>query len=223
MTFKELLKEYLSNSTLHGARFIADEGFHITERIFWLGCIAISWIASAMLISASLDQFHNNAISFVVETSYLDWETNFPSIVICENKNMDRIQESADKLWGQDHEFTLEEVLSEISYFRGESYHTVHECGIDNPNENCITGNFSYYARYARSICSRTVDKCYWNGKKFDCCEYFYPMETEIGICYALNSKQSSQAGGKSLNMISNKFTGPGTLEIEILTEAYVS
>lgn len=35
--------------------------------------------------------------------------------------------QAADRIFGEDHDFTLEEVLSEIAYFRGESYHTIHE------------------------------------------------------------------------------------------------
>lgn len=223
MTFKKLFKDYLMNSTFHGFKFIADNSYHISERLFWLICIIISWTASAMLISASIDQFENNAISFVVETSYRDWKTNFPAIAICENKNMDRIQAYSEKLWGPDHDFTLEEVLSELTYFRGESYHTVNECGQPDHDPNCITSNFSYHANMVRNKCENTVDMCKWNGVNFRCCDYFHPMQTEIGKCYALNSIQVSNPSGKRMNLISDRFTGPGVLDMDLLTEAYVS
>lgn len=42
---------------------------------------------------SALDAFFNNAISFVVESSYRDWETNFPATVICESKNLDRVEQ----------------------------------------------------------------------------------------------------------------------------------
>lgn len=84
-------------------------------RVFWMVCIIVSWTGSFLLISASLDAFNNNAISFVVETSYLNWKTEFPvkfltfiirtniysnylkAIVLCENKNMDRVQSVSDE------------------------------------------------------------------------------------------------------------------------------
>lgn len=94
------------------------------------------------------------------------------------------------RLWGPDHDFTLEEVLSEIAYFRGESYHTVHECGKVNAVQDCFQSNFTFYARVVRSSCQQTLDLCKWRDKPFDCCKYFQTMETELGICYALNSKQ---------------------------------
>lgn len=91
-------------------------------------------------------------------------------------------------LWGSDHDFTFEEVLTEIAYFRGESYHTIRECGTKDTEQFCINGNFSYYARLVRSTCKETLNSCSWNGEKFSCCDYFHPMQTELGMCYALNS-----------------------------------
>lgn len=51
----------------------------------------MSWVGSAILISSSWDSFQNNAISFVVETTYLDVDTKFPSISVCEEDQMARI------------------------------------------------------------------------------------------------------------------------------------
>lgn len=94
------------------------------------------------------------------------------------------------RLWGAEHDFTLEEVLSEITFFRGESYHTIHEC-YDIPNvDQCITSDFAFYATLVRSNCSATLTNCRWNGRPFDCCTYFHPMDTELGTCYGVNSKQ---------------------------------
>lgn len=59
--------------------------------------MVISWFGSALLIDASLEAFRTSAISFVVETNYRDWNTEFPSIVVCEMRNMERIQVVADE------------------------------------------------------------------------------------------------------------------------------
>jgi acid-sensing ion channel, other len=210
-------------SSLHGAKYVVDrDNYSRYERVFWFICIVLSWVGSVFLIRASLDAFNNNAISFVVESSYRDWDTDFPSIFICENKNMDRVQEAADRIFGEDHDFTLEEILSEIVYFRGESYHTIHECtGDDVINENCLFGNYSYYAEFVRSSCDTSLKECDFNGHKFDCCQHFLPIETEIGRCFALNSGQTVKPPGyQKLNLLSNRITGPGTLKIKVQTES---
>lgn len=93
----EIFREYLENSNLHGIKYVVDPNNHVTERVFWLVCVIVSWVASAMLINSAWDAFQHNAISFVVETSYRDWDTQFPAIVICESKNIDRVQEVAEK------------------------------------------------------------------------------------------------------------------------------
>uniref|UniRef100_A0A1I8PKI8 Uncharacterized protein n=1 Tax=Stomoxys calcitrans TaxID=35570 RepID=A0A1I8PKI8_STOCA len=222
MRLRDVAEEYMENSTLHGARFIVDKELTWLEKLFWALCLGVSWYASWQLIKASLEAFENNAISFGVESSYRDWETNFPAIVICESKNMDRIQEVAEQLWGADHDFTLEEVLSEIAFFRGESYHTVHECGGEEPSENCFYTNFSYYAQLVRSSCDSTIKNCMWNNKPFQCCRYFHRMETELGLCYAINSLQAGKNEGPRLNLWSNRHTGPGNLKLDIHTEAVV-
>ncbi|XP_053692397.1 sodium channel protein Nach [Sabethes cyaneus] len=222
MGFIDIIKDYLLNTSIHGVRFIVDDSYHIAERIFWSICVVISWFGSALLIDASLEAFRTSAISFVVETNYRDWNTEFPSIVVCEMRNMERIQVVADELWGEDHDFAMEEVLNEIAFFRGESYHTVNECTGDDPAENCFSSNFSHFARLVRSPCERTLEECYWNDQPFDCCKYFQPMETEIGLCYAVNSVQTSAKVPLKIDMISNKTTGPGRLKITLLTEAYV-
>ena len=163
------------------------------------------------------------AISFVVESSYRDWSTDFPAIIICENKNMDRVQQVADEIFGLDHDFTLEEILSEMVYFRGESYHTVHECTGDDVNEKCLFGNYSHYANMVRSKCEESLSECFWNEKKFECCQHFLPLESEIGKCFALNSAQTNRLKNQTkLSMISNRFTGPGKLRFKVSTESYL-
>ncbi|XP_059618986.1 sodium channel protein Nach isoform X2 [Phlebotomus argentipes] len=223
MGFRDIWKEYMKNSSLHGAKFIVDERYQHSERFFWVVCVFASWMASGLLIRASLDAFQNNAISFVVETSFLNWKTHFPSIAVCETKNSDKIQEISELLWGVEHDFTLEEVLSEITYFRGESYHLVHECASDEPIANCLFSDYIKYARLVRSDCSRTLKECQWNGeRKFNCCDYFFPMDSELGTCYAINSIQTENPKKMKMPMISDKYSGPGRLTMEILTEANI-
>lgn len=91
------------------------------------------------------------------------------------------------RLWGPDHDFTLEEILNELAFFRGESYHAIRECGKDI-DIDCIEMNFTDITAMIRSSCTDVFNICRWNIESFDCCSYFLPMQTEFGICYALNS-----------------------------------
>lgn len=48
-------------------------------------------------MQAAWFDFKNNAISFVVETSYLEWNTKFPSVAVCETDNQQRIADVTDQ------------------------------------------------------------------------------------------------------------------------------
>lgn len=90
-----------------------------------------------------------------------------------------------------DHAVDLEEVLKEIAYFRGTTYYTLSFCNKPNANPLCPQSNFSYYANLVRSDCVSTMKNCSYGDFKFDCCEYFLPIETDVGRCYVLNSIQT--------------------------------
>lgn len=53
-------------------------------RIFWMSIFLLSFFGMMMILKGSYESFQNNAISFVTETTYLDWNTTFPAVSICE-------------------------------------------------------------------------------------------------------------------------------------------
>lgn len=213
-----VFRDYLEHSTFHGLRFIAEGGRHWTERVFWLVCCLLSWYGSALLIISSWDSFMNNAISFVVETTYLDADTKFPTISVCEEDNMFRIYDVAIKIFGEDHDCNLDEVLKEITYFRGTAYYIKEFCfsgDIDCPKEG-----YKPLSDKVRSPCSDIFGVCIWRGKPFDCCKHFVPLQTELGMCYSLSSKNEKPPGG--LQMFSNTRTGLGSLYLELTATAKI-
>ncbi|XP_069359551.1 uncharacterized protein [Maniola hyperantus] len=187
-----------------------------STRLFWLCFVILSWYGSSLLIEAQYRAFQNNPISFVVETTYKDWNTQFPSIAVCENDNSVKGANVSDSLWGPDHEFDMEEVLKEISYFKGITYYISEYCGGDNPSEECFTNNLTYYANLLRSSCSEVMSNCSWNDKSFDCCTYFRPMETEFGICFAINTIQGSEKNPPKYEMTSNRTSRLGMIRFHV-------
>lgn len=91
-----ILRTFFLECSFHGFHFIAERERHWTEKLFWLICVILSWGASGFLIAASWDNFQHNAISFVVETNYLDWDTHFPTVAVCEYDNQRKIAEVTD-------------------------------------------------------------------------------------------------------------------------------
>ncbi|CAG4982990.1 unnamed protein product [Parnassius apollo] len=116
------------------------------SRLSWLIFVVLCWYSSFELIAAQYDAYQNNPISFVVETTYRDWDTYFPSIAICENDNTARIEAVSDRIFGEDHDFNIEEVLKEISYFKGFTYYVGELCTPEDPLEDCDKWNVTHYA-----------------------------------------------------------------------------
>ncbi|KAL3270747.1 hypothetical protein HHI36_021272 [Cryptolaemus montrouzieri] len=171
------------------------------------------------------DDFQNNAISFVVETSYLEWDTHFPSIAVCETDNQERIAEFADRTYGDPHDFNFNEIVKELVYFKGLSFYTLQMCGpnVTSKHEDCFKKDFTEFSAEVRSPCSGLFKKCAWNNIEFNCCDFFQVMNTEIGVCYGINSIQTRNAKVPTYPMVSNIHTGPGSLYLEILGMASVS
>ncbi|KAJ0176653.1 hypothetical protein K1T71_007832 [Dendrolimus kikuchii] len=216
------IKSLPETTSIHGFRFIADSKKHWLERLFWLFFVILSWYCSSLLIAAQYDAFQNNPISFVVETTYKDWNTHFPTVVVCESDNVPRIEEISDNLWGTGHDFNMEEVLKEVVYFKGIAYYILEFCNEENPLPTCMSSNLTSYADLVRTGCKGLIVKCSWNNISFDCCHYFTPIDTELGTCFAINSIQGRDKNAPKLPMISNSTTGPGVIKFDVLLTSNV-
>ncbi|XP_038210041.1 sodium channel protein Nach-like [Zerene cesonia] len=189
---------------------------------FWLIFVSLSWYCSSLLIAAQYRAFLNNPISFVVETTYTDWNTNFPTIAICESDNTARIEEISDGIWGKDHDFNIEEVLKELAFYKGVAYYTSEFCNAENALSECFADNITYYVNLIRSNCNEIISNCSWNGISFDCCKYFRPMDTEFGVCFAINTIQGRERHPPRLELVSNRTTGPGAMMFNVLVPGRV-
>ncbi|CAK1548750.1 unnamed protein product [Leptosia nina] len=218
----EGIKSLPETTSIHGFKFIADSKRSLLERLFWLTFVSLSWYCSSLLIAAQYHSFVNNPISFVVETTYKDWATYFPAVAVCENDNVPRIEVVSDGLWGSNHDFNIEEVLKELAYYKGVAYYTAEFCDPKSPLPECFKDDITYYANLVRSNCEATLSNCTWNGNLFDCCKYFRSIDTELGLCFAINSIQGRERTPPKLNLANNRTTGRGRLRFNVLVPANV-
>lgn len=68
----------------------------IFGRLVWLVLVILSWYGSAVLIIAAWDAFVISPISFGVETTYTEWNTEMPAVAVCEFSNDEKVFEVAD-------------------------------------------------------------------------------------------------------------------------------
>ncbi|XP_071446778.1 sodium channel protein Nach-like [Hetaerina americana] len=189
-----------------------DKLISIDKRLFWVVVCGVSWYYCSLFMAETWSVYQNNPISFVVETDYLRWNTSFPAVSVCEEDNKDNVFRVVDETFGEDHDYNLDEVFREIAYFRETTYYINEFC---TGNLECPQTGLEEIAIMVRSPCDAVFQSCRWNSKPFDCCSWFKAINTEVGTCYTINSVHGSGNGWDHF-MVSNRSTGPGTLDIEI-------
>jgi amiloride-sensitive sodium channel len=58
--FKYQTKEFFSNSTLHGVRYIAEKGRSFNENFMWFCIVAIGAVAAFVIIASLWEKFQTN-------------------------------------------------------------------------------------------------------------------------------------------------------------------
>ncbi|KAF6200687.1 hypothetical protein GE061_005131 [Apolygus lucorum] len=203
----------VSMGSIHGLRYITEPGRHFTERVFWGGVCSLAVYFTYYLLMASWYSFQHNAVNFGVETAYLDWNTTFPSITICEHEAPDKIFDAGTTLYGEGRNMNLDFFVRDIAFFDGTCNSCTAHCGT---TVNC-TDDFNRIVVQVRAPCDDLMGDCAWGGVAFNCCLHFLPVKTEIGTCFSLNSKHTTPIEGvEELHLISNKQTGPGKIELSV-------
>lgn len=58
--FTHQTKEFFSNSTLHGVRYIAEKGLSFGEKFMWFSCVAVGAVAAFVIIFSLWEKFQTN-------------------------------------------------------------------------------------------------------------------------------------------------------------------
>ncbi|XP_035780460.1 uncharacterized protein LOC118460341 [Anopheles albimanus] len=206
--------DYCAHSSLAGVAHITDRRHHWTERVFWTICILIGWISALLLIRQYVELFQRTTISVAVENVDIRTENStFPAVGICEMGAVKQVYPRLEALveglrvredmeYSYDVEDFMLRIVFQNLYNKGTfaSY-----CNRDEPCEECVPCPYGGYERFAalvRANCSELFDECRWNGEPFDCCHYFRPIQTTVGLCFLLNSIQTVNRWVRSVFVI---------------------
>ncbi|XP_055633056.1 sodium channel protein Nach [Toxorhynchites rutilus septentrionalis] len=201
--------DYCSNCSLAGLGYIANNKYHYTERLFWLGCVLLSWTGSYFLIATFMETFRKNAVSMVIENVHPREVTNFPSVGICEMGYAKEVYESLVDIIEEmkstedmEYNYDVEDFMLRIIFHNLYNYGSIMSyCAPYKDCDDCLkcpVDKYNEYAAKVRANCTQLFEECTWNGIKFDCCRYFKPIQTTMGSCYLMNSAQLVQKGGRS-------------------------
>lgn len=236
--FLAILKDYCLNSSLAGLSYIADRRYHFTERLFWLGCVILSWIGSIYLIRNFMDSYYNNSVSMGVVSLRPTDEVLFPSVGICEmgytkeeyhelEKLIEGMKQKLEKERNDgtstsiEYNYDVEDFLMRVIFHNLYNFGSMTSyCAPYFDCDDCVRCPMNGYQTFADSVranCSSLFKECKWNGKAFDCCHFFNPIRTTLGTCFLLNSIQTvNKFGANWLDMRVGIKQGNGELQLSV-------
>ncbi|XP_045767968.1 sodium channel protein Nach-like isoform X2 [Maniola jurtina] len=150
------------------------------------------------VLQSSLQLFSTGVASYSVETNYLDWDTPFPAVTICDAATeSDQVEQYLKQ---HKKSASLSQFYKDLVYWNNNKYCKV--CG-GCKNDTCEE-NFGHGIKEIRYTCAELLTDCWWGGKYFRCCDIFHPVLTEFGECHVFNS---ALLGNKSILTV-NKVIG---------------
>ncbi|KZC12404.1 Sodium channel protein Nach, partial [Dufourea novaeangliae] len=177
---KNVLKQYCTNTSLHGLRYVGDTNMTIVERVFWIISFTLAvltagyyiwflyrkWVSTPIIISLSPESVSLN-------------EVPFPSVTICNMNNVKR-SEAVRINAGKDGRKKL--LLEDRCNF--ETNFTAYDL-----DESEITWNsMLHFMINVSQSCTEMLHLCKWHGNATDCEKIFNPTMTDEGICCNFNS-----------------------------------
>ncbi|XP_017753882.1 PREDICTED: pickpocket protein 28-like [Eufriesea mexicana] len=174
------VKQYCTNSTLHGLRYIGDSNLSIGERIFWIISFSLAVLTASYYIWFLYKKWTSSPIiiSLSPESASLN-EFPFPSVTIC-NMNNVRKSEATRIIAGNDiQEKLLLEDMCDMENNQSTTYF----------NKSTITWeSIMDFLINTSQPCKDMLHLCKWHGNVTDCEKIFNPTMADEGICCNFNS-----------------------------------
>ncbi|XP_066994081.2 sodium channel protein Nach-like [Anabrus simplex] len=183
--------QFFDNSTLHGVRYIREEGRPFCERFMWFCFTTIGGVATLIIIVSLWEKFQTNPTITGLDTDFHNWDVPFPCITLCLSNPAD--QEAIDEYVKQS-ENDNEDVKTFLTLVTNISVWNLAEFKplMSKPEAMINTRSLpELQSQFARN-CS-IFENCEYKAVKTNCCKLFKPLSTEMGFCYAFNSRHATK------------------------------
>ncbi|XP_033190867.1 pickpocket protein 28 [Bombus vancouverensis nearcticus] len=174
-----IMKQYCTNSTLHGLRYIGDSNLSIVERIFWVISFTLAVLTAAYYIWFLYRKWVSTPIIIALspESVSLD-QFPFPSVTIC---NMNNVKKSEAVRINAGNDIRKKLLLEDMCRLESMSPRSFNESTITWDNVLRFMINVS-------QSCTDMLHLCKWHGNVTDCEKIFNPTMTDEGMCCNFNS-----------------------------------
>ncbi|XP_075976486.1 sodium channel protein Nach-like [Anticarsia gemmatalis] len=181
------------------------------RQIFWLVTIVACCVCSARVLAGALSLYTSEAVSYSVETDYLEFDTPFPSITICEKFDEKRLNKY---LLEKNYTSAMSQFAKDVSFWNAKFCRSCLACKMGH---SCVA-DFEDLVNGIRRKCTELLTRCSWGGHSFPCCERFRPMLTEYGTCFVFNSRLTDN---ETIYTVNRK-VGLPSLKFEAIAEVSI-
>ncbi|KAL9956694.1 hypothetical protein ACROYT_G038213 [Oculina patagonica] len=225
-SFSSKWKVFASNTTLHGLRYVVQNGFSIPRRVTWLIFLCAAATAYIYNSTTSLEKFMSRPIKTVISQKTPNDGLKFPAVTIC---NLNKFMKTKIDMADDDENFEKLGLnisgCSETLAVRGNltcgqallcAYHPYGYALVDNCDTTTqlkiinvlnrtserVFNEEQFLAKYGHDLAGM-FDFCNFAVKE-NCSEKdFVSTLTWKGICYTFNS------GDNNCSIFHSKFAGP--------------
>lgn len=217
---------FLLNTSLHGFKYLADEGESLWRklfrRIFWSGFILLSITLMCTELSSSLSQFNSKATSINLDVNYRDWNNTFPAVSVClmKGRSTEGIRDYMLNYWNATNIATPNRPIRHYRNIQNLLFMTSHQPldGIDvdrclELNTTCGVDVEIVKRELFPKTCKVFMSLVKFLGQEVDCEEIFKPHRSEVGECFTANSLYSNGKYLDNFDQLQLKFSNHDDLE----------
>ncbi|XP_063531962.1 sodium channel protein Nach [Cydia strobilella] len=193
--------EFFNNSSLHGVRYIAEKDRPFCEKFMWFSFCSVGAVTTCIIIVSLWEKFQTNPTITGLDTDFHNWEVPFPAVTICDLNPVDEelLQHYINTTWGDTPPSHAGDMLRWLTTL---SFRTIVERAKEFANDPELVGRGSEEmsppaADPKKAVYSivRHPDflfyECEWKGDSEECYDLLAPVFTEMGFCYAFNSRHA--------------------------------
>lgn len=189
-----------SFSSLHGLKYITEDGRHVFERILWFLLCFMGFILTIYFILPIWIKWNSQpTLTTLDSTNHPVWEIDFPAVTICSpNKVLQAKLEdlAAKSQWKNAMDATrsdfsdLKELFDVQINFK-KSHDKLNDL---NPLAQSITSDqIAEALLQVMPNCSDFIRQCWWQGNLEDCDSIFELRKTDDGFCCSFNALRQSE------------------------------